>query len=85
MALTPPVEDADIEEDPGYYFRLLGGIQFAKHEAPIGAAGCSRLLACAPTYGLTVFSDLSGARCALRAPAGIGIQVHGLFLLTAHM
>ncbi len=61
--LTPPFEDAILEEsDDSFFFRYLGGVQFSSRDQPLEAPGGARLVASAQSYGITVFSDLNGKR-----------------------
>jgi hypothetical protein len=53
--------DAAVEEDVGFLFRFLGGLQFREVEDPIEAPASARLLAVSSTYGVTFFCDREGA------------------------
>lgn len=70
MALQPEAVEAEtVDSEETFFFKFVGGVQFVKPDQPIDAPGFSRLVVTSSTYGITVFSDLSGA-CQLALAAG---------------
>ena len=64
-AIATVMEAAEIVEDIGYFFVYKGGIQFASSDGKQkenSASGHARVLQTAPKFGLTVYSDLTGAQ-----------------------